>query len=127
MTLTELPGPLRWAVWLLGAEGVATAGLALFFGYQAVAAEPASRGDALALAGFLALAALALLGLAVVGLAHRKPRARAPAIVLQLLAVMFAFVLFNSGLPGLAVPVGLLGILVATLLLAPSTSQALAE
>lgn len=94
--LTALPGPLRTAVWLLAAEAVATAGLAGLLGYQAVAGTPADVGAALSLAGFTAMVAAGLVGLAV-ALARRKARARAPAIVLQLLAVMLAIVLVTGG------------------------------
>lgn len=126
MTLTELPTPLRSAVYLLGAETAGAVAIAVFVGYQGVAAEPTSLADALALAGFVAVIAVALAGLAV-ALTRRKARARAPAIVLQLLAVMFAYVLITAGLAWLGVPVALIGIATATLLLAPSTGEALGE
>lgn len=124
MTVTALPGPLRWAVGLLAAEAVGVAAVAGLLTYQGLAGEPADLGAALSLAGFTALIAAALAGLAV-ALARRKPRARAPAIVLQLLAVMVALALATSGGPGLGLPLAGLAVVVATLLLAPSTSQAL--
>lgn len=122
---TGLPSALRWAVWLLLAEAALAGLVAVLLGYQGVAAEPASLADALALAGFIAVIAAALAGLAV-ALSRRKPRARAPAIVLQLIAVMFGYLLLVSGLPLLGVPLGLLGIAVATLLLTPKAGEALA-
>lgn len=124
MTLTELPGPLRGAVWLLGAEALAAAAVAGLLVYQAVTGEPADVGAALSLAGFTVVVAAGLAGLAV-ALARRKARARAPAIVLQLMAVMLAVVMITGGATGFGLPIGVLGVAVATLLLAPSTSTAL--
>lgn len=124
--LTDLPGPLRWAVWLLTAEAVVATAVAGFLGYQGLAAEPASLVDALALAGYVALLAAGLAGVAV-ALARRKPRARAPAIVLQLLLLMFAYVLATGGSAPLGVPLAVLCIAIVTLLLTPSTNRELAS
>lgn len=124
VTSTELPRPLRWAVWLLVLEAVVAGLVALALGYQAVSARPDNLAGAVAVAGYVALLAAALGGLAA-GLHRRKPRARAPAIVLQLLTVMLAVAFGTSGLLWLAVPVAALGIVVATLLFAPSTHATL--
>jgi hypothetical protein len=124
VTATARPGPLRWAVWLLATEALAAGALAGRLVYQAVAGQPADLGAALSLAGFTALIGAALAGLAV-ALRRRQPRARAPAIVLQLLTVMLATVLITGGAPGLGIPLLLAGVAVATLLLAPSTDSAL--
>lgn len=121
---TELPRPLRWAVWLLILEAVVTAVVALVLGYLAIAAEPDDLTRAMAVAGYVALLAAGLAG-AAAGLHRRKPRARAPAIALQLLAVMLAVMFATSGRPLLALPVALLGMVVVTLLVAPSTHAAL--
>ena len=59
------------------------------------------------------------------GLAKGKARARAPAIVLQLLAVMTAVVITGAGMVWLAIPLALLGVLVASLLLTPAAGGAL--
>jgi hypothetical protein len=123
-TSTQLPGPLRWAVWLLVVEAIAAGLVAVFLVYQGLADEAANLGDAVAVAGFAAVIGAALAGLAF-ALSRRKPRARAPAIVLQLLAVMFAYALLTSGVGWLGLPIGVLGIAVATLLLAPSTTVGL--
>jgi hypothetical protein len=124
VTSTALPSPLRWAAWLLIAEAVAAGLAAAFLVYQGVADESANLGDALAVAGFAAVAAVALAGLAA-ALRRRKARARAPAIVLQLLVVMLAYVLLTQGVVWLGVPLGLVGVAIATLLLAPATTAAL--
>jgi len=122
--MTDLPSPLRWAVWLLVVEGIGAGLAAVFLAYQGFADEAANLADALAVAGFAVVVGAVLGGLAV-ALARRKPRARAPAIVLQLLAVMFAYALVTGGAGWLGLPVGLLGIGVATLLLTPGTTGAL--
>lgn len=121
-----VPPPLRWAVRLLVLEAVIAGGIAIFLGYQGIAHEAASLTDALALTGFVVVIGAALAGLAA-ALHRRKPRARAPAIVLQLLAVMTAVVISGAGLFWLAVPVALLGVVTASLLVTPSSSAALAE
>jgi hypothetical protein len=120
----ELPRSLRWAVWLLLVEAVGAGLVAVFLAYQGFADEAANLGDALAVAGFALVLGAVLAGLAL-ALSRRKPRARAPAIVLQLLAVMFALAVLTSGVGWLGLPIGVLGIAVATLLLAPTTTEAL--
>lgn len=124
MTVTPLPGPLRWAVWLLAVEAAGAALAAGLLGYQGIVGEPADLRAALGVAGFAAVLGAALVGLAV-ALSRRKARARAPAIVLQLLAVMLAYVLVTEGSVGLGIPVAVLGIATATLLLTPSTTATL--
>lgn len=123
-TSTVLPTPLRWAVRLLAVEAVAAGFAAALLLYLAIAGDPGSPGFAFAVAGFAGVVAAAIAGLAA-ALARRKPRAQAPAIVLQLMAVMAASVLLTSGVIWLGVPIGLLGISVATLLLTPSTNTTL--
>jgi hypothetical protein len=123
-TSTGLPDPLRWAVWLLIVEAVAGGLVGIVLLYQGIAGDAADRGNAFALAGFVGVIAAALAGLAF-ALARRKPRARAPAIVLQLLAVMIGIALLTSGAALVGLPIGLLGVVVATFLLTPSTHAAL--
>lgn len=121
----EPPAVLRWAVGLLVVEAVAAGLVAVFLVYQGIVDERANLSDALAVAGFAMVVAAVLAGLAL-ALSRRKPRARAPAIVLQLLAVMFALSTLTAGGSGwIAVPAGALGIAVATLLLTPATTGAL--
>ena len=103
---------------LLILETAAAGVLAAFLVYQALVHEVTNVPDAVALTGFVVLVGAALAGVA-------KARARAPAIVLQLLMVMTAVVIAGAGVVWLAVPLALLGILVATLLLTPATSGAL--
>jgi hypothetical protein len=123
-TSTELPNSLRWAFWLLVVEAVVASLVAGLLAYQGLAGDAADQGNAFALAGFAAVIAAALVGLALL-LARRKPRARAPAIVLQLLAVMIGLALFTSGGGLVGLPIAVLGVTVASLLLAPGTNAAL--
>lgn len=118
------PATLRWAVALLVVEAVTVALLAVFLVYQGIADEAASLGTALSVAGFTLVVAAVLAGLAF-ALWHRKPRARAPAIVLQLLAVMYALTTLTGGAVWPGLPAGVIGIVVATLLLTPATTGAL--
>lgn len=119
-----LPTPLRWAVRLLWTEVAAVAVVVLFLLYQDFTATATRFTDALALTGFVAVTGAVLAGLAV-ALSRRKARARAPAIVLQLIAVMTGYLLITNGQFWLGIPTGLLGVLVTSLLVAPATSQAL--
>jgi hypothetical protein len=119
-----LTGPLRWAVWLLFVEAVGGGLVGLLLLYQGIAGEAADQGNAFALAGFVAVVAAILAGLGL-ALARRKPRARAPAIVLQLLSVMIGLALLTSGGGLVGIPIAVLGVVVATLLLTPSTHTAL--
>lgn len=124
-TSVDLPRPLRWAVWLLVGEAVVAGLVAVFLAYEGFAGAASNLGDALAVAGFLLVVGAVLAGLAL-ALARRKPRARAPAIVLQLLAVMSAVGTFNTGgAVWLGLLLGVLGVATATLLLAPGTTGAL--
>ena len=121
-----LPTPLRWAIRLLWVEVAALAATVLFLLYQDVAGAAASLSDALAVTGFVAVTGAALAGLTV-ALSRRKARARAPVIVLQLIAVMTGYLLITSGHVWLGVPVGALGVAVTSLLVAPATSEALEQ
>jgi drug/metabolite transporter (DMT)-like permease len=111
-------------VWLLIVEAVAAGLVGVLLVYQGIAGEAADRGNAFALAGFAAVLAAALAGLGL-ALSRRKPRARAPAIVLQLLSVMIGLALATSGLGLAGLPVAVIGVTTATFLLTPSTHEAL--
>lgn len=124
VTDQQNPASLRWAIRLLAVEATAVGVIALVLGYRGIVAEPTSVGDAMAVAGFVAVVAAALAGLSV-ALARRKPRARAPAIVLQLIAVMTGYLMIGAGQLWLGAPIGVLGVAVTTLLVAPATSAVL--
>lgn len=123
-TPVTLPATLRWAVRLLWVEVAAVATAVLYLLYQDLTGTATDLTDALALTGFVAVGGAALAGLAV-ALARRKARARAPAIVLQLIAVMTGYLMIGAGQLWLGAPIGVLGVAVTTLLVAPATSAVL--
>jgi drug/metabolite transporter (DMT)-like permease len=110
---------------MLAGEAVVVAGGTGLLVYEGFTAEVTSLVDALALAGFTALIAAVLAWLAF-ALSRRKPRARAPAIVLQLFGVVVAYFLVTAGLGWFSLPVAAAALSVITLLLTPATSAALA-
>ncbi len=120
-----LPTTLRWAVRLLWLESAAVAVLAAALVVQTVTAEAASLVDALAFVVFVLLLAAATGGLAV-ALSHRRPRARAPALALQLVGGVAASYYLAAGLIWLLPAVVAVCLAVITLLLTPSASSALA-
>lgn len=118
------PGPLRWAVWLLRAEGVGLALLTLFLIYEIFTATATDLLSALIVTGFAAAGAAVLWALAV-ALDRRRPAARAPAIVLQLMLLPIGYYMIQGGLGWLGVPLMLLGLLVCGLLISAATNRAL--
>lgn len=126
-----LPGTLRWAVWLLRAEAVALGGLVVAFLGLIIFSRSAESEDsqvtdltaAILVSAFAAAAAVALwlLGTA---LANRRVRARAPAIVLQLMLLPIGYYMATGGLGWLGIPLIALGLLVAGLLVSPPTTRA---
>lgn len=120
----QLPGPLRTVVWLLRAEAVALALLALFLVYETLTATAMSLVNALLVTAFAVAGALVLWVLAV-GLGRRRSAARAPAMVLHLLLLPIGYYMLQGGLGWLGSPLILLGLLVCGLLLSPETNRAL--
>lgn len=126
-----LPGTLRWAVWLLRAEAVALGVLVVAFLGLIIFSRSAESEDsqvtdltaAILVSAFAAAAAVALwlLGTA---LANRRVRARAPAIVLQLMLLPIGYYMTTGGLGWLGIPLIALGLLVAGLLVSPPTTRA---
>jgi hypothetical protein len=121
-----LPPTLRWAVRLLAVEAAGVGLLAAFLLYRDLSGGATDLRGALGVTAYATLTAAALAGLAV-ALSRRKARGRAPAIVLQLLAIALASFMIQGGLAWLGVPVTLLGLLVAVLLLVPATTAALSQ
>jgi hypothetical protein len=120
----EVPAPLKWAARLLVAEAVAVVVTVAGLAFQWLREAPA---DPLGTVGVILYAAIMAAALAGVGLAllRRKPRARAPAVVLQLVGVVVAYYLVMEGLLVLSLAVAALALLVITLLMLPSTTEAL--
>lgn len=119
-----LPGPLRWAVWLLRAEAVGVGLVAAFLVYEDITA---SATDLIAAILVTALAAAAAIALWLLGaaLAARRAHARAPAIVLQLMLLPIGYYMALGGLAWLGVPLIAVGLLVCGLLVSPPTTRAL--
>ncbi|WP_422771616.1 hypothetical protein ACN28C_00260 [Plantactinospora sp. WMMC1484] len=118
------PGPLRWAVWLLRAEGVGLALLTLFLLFELFTATATDLLSAVLVTAFAAggAAALWLIGTA---LSRRRPAARAPAIVLQLMLLPIGYFMIQGGLAWLGGPLIVLGLLVVGLLISTATNRAL--
>jgi len=119
-----LPAPLRGAVWLLTAEAAALAAVTLFLIYEDFTAPAHDLVSALLITVFSAGGTL-LLALLARALGRRRVRARAPAIVLQLMLLPIGYYMILGGLAWLGVPLIALGVVVCALLLAPSTNRAL--
>lgn len=118
-----LPGSLRWAVWLLRAEGIALGLLTLFLVY-ATLRETASLVGGLFVTVF-ALAGAATLWALAVALSRRRAVARAAAVVLQFMLVPIGYYMIQGGLAWLGVPLIVLGLGVCGLLLSGPTNRAL--
>lgn len=119
-----LPGPLRWAVWLLVGEALGVALIAAFLVYEDLTATATNLLVAVFVTGFAALVAIAFFALAR-ALARRRPGARGPAIVLQLMLLPIGFFMVQGGLGWVGIPLIALGLLVCTLLVSPPTTKAL--
>lgn len=121
---TALPTSLRWATRLLLAEAAA---VVVVVAYLAYAFLSAAGADLVGTLGVIGYAAMMTVGLAVVAMAltRRKPRARAPALVLQLLGVVVAYYLATAGMWWLSLVVAVIALVVITLLLVPATTTAL--
>jgi hypothetical protein len=119
-----VPAPLRWAVWLLAGEAVALGLLAAYLVYQDLTATVTDLASALTVTGFTVAGAVGLWALAV-ALWRRRPAARGPAIVLQLMLLPIGYYMTQGGLAWLGVPLLALGLLVSGLLVSPSTNRAL--
>ena len=127
MTTTgPLPRPLRWAARLLAAEAVVVAVVVAVLAYLWLGEAGADPTGTVGVIVYAAVMVAALAGVAA-ALARCKPRARAPAIVLQLLGVVVAYYLATSGLLWVSFLVAAVALLVITLLLVPATTAALAS
>lgn len=109
---------------LLDAEAVALGLLTAFLVYQDLTAAAADVVSALLVTGFAAATAVVLWALAA-ALGRRRPGARAPAIVLQLMLVPVGYFMIQAGLAWLGIPLIVLGLLVCGLLVSSPTTRAL--
>ncbi|WP_246278569.1 hypothetical protein [Phytohabitans rumicis] len=121
---SELPGPLRWAVWLLIGEAAAVALVAAYLVYEDLTGTANDIVVAIFVTGFAAAGA-ALLFVLARALARRRSGARGPAIVLQLMLLPIGYFMIQGGLAWLGAPIIVLAVLVGVLLVTPSSTKAL--
>lgn len=119
-----VPGPLRWAVWLLRGEATGLGLLAAYLIYADLTADANDLVNALFVTAFTAGGALVLWLLAG-ALVRRRAAARAPAIVLQLMLLPVGYYMIQGGLAWLGIPLMALGVLVIGLLVCAPTTRAL--
>jgi hypothetical protein len=120
----DRPATLRWAIWLLLGEAVALGLLTVYLLYEDLTATANDLTSALLITAFAAFGTVVLVLLAR-ALANRRPGARAPAIVLQLMLLPVGYYMIGGGLAWLGVPLMALGIVVCVLLVSPPTTRAL--
>jgi hypothetical protein len=122
--LDGLPSTLRWAIWLLFAEGAGLVALAVFLVVVAFTGTSQSATSAVALVIFTLLMAVFLAGLGY-ALTRRRRWARGPALVLQLLLLPIGYSNVTSGIKALGIVMIVIGLAGCATLLAPATSAAL--
>jgi hypothetical protein len=119
-----LPAPLVWAVRLLYAEAVGVAGVAAYLGYEDVTGTATDLAAAIVVTLSTVALAVVLGGLAY-ALSRCRPWARGPVVVLQLILVPIGYYLATGGWVWIGIPVALVGLVVAGLLVTPSSTKAL--
>jgi peptidoglycan/LPS O-acetylase OafA/YrhL len=119
-----LPAPLGWAIRLLYAEAAAVAVVTGYLVYEDVTGT-ATDVRAAILVTLYALALAAALGGLAYALSRRRPWARGPVVAIQLLLVPVGYYLATGGQPWYGIPIALVGLVVAGLLVAPSSTKAL--
>jgi hypothetical protein len=92
--------------------------------YEDITGDATDMRDAIIVTLFAVAIAGALAGLAY-ALSRCQPWARGPVVALALIQMPIGYYLATGGYPWLGVPVILLGLLVAGLLLTPSSTKAL--
>jgi uncharacterized membrane protein len=118
------PASLAWAVRLLLLEGAGLAALTAYLVIRLLTTENVQVGVAVALIVRAALAAAAVVVVART-LARRRPGARGPAIMVQLLVIASGGFLLQTGPGWLGVLLMALGLAVGLLIVLPSSTRAL--
>jgi hypothetical protein len=119
-----LPVPLAWAVRLLSAEAVVVAGVAAYLAYEDITGTVTDMVAAVVVT-LCALALAVVLGGLAYALSRRRPWARGPVVTLQLFLVPIGYYLATGGWAWIGILVGLAGLVVAGLLVTPSSTKAL--
>jgi hypothetical protein len=120
----ETPATLVWAVRLLVAEAAALVVLTAYLLVLDFTADTASLAVAVALTGFTAVGAAAVL-LVARALARRSSHARGPAIVVQLFLIAAGGFVLQTGTAWIGALMMIVGIGVGTLCVLPPTTRAL--
>ena len=120
----DSPATLVWAVRLLFAEAVALVALAAYLLILGLTSEVTSVVVAVALTGFVVLAAVAVVFVAR-ALGRRSSHARGPAIVVQLFAIASGGFLLQTGTAWVGALLMAFGIGVGLLCVVPPTTRAL--
>ncbi len=119
-----LPAPLGWAVRLLYAEAAAAGVGTGYLLYEDITST-ATDVRAAILVTLYALALAGALGGLAYALSRRRPWARGPVVAIQLLFLPVGYYLATGGQPWLGIPIALVGLVVAGLLVTPSSTKAL--
>jgi hypothetical protein len=120
-----LPGPLRVAVVLVLVESAALVFAAVYLVYATAVGNPNDVWRALVGAA-IALVGAAGLAFGARALAHLRPAARSPIVVLQLLALPVGYSLgFQAGRIGYGGPIMAVALVVLFLLFTPPAREAL--
>jgi hypothetical protein len=118
------PVTLKWAVWLLALETVAVAAATGYLLYENLAGAAQNRGLATFMTWYTGAYAVGF-GLATWGLVRRSRWARTPALVLNLFGLPIGYYMIEAGLWWLGLLVIGYSLLVAWLLVAAPTREAL--
>jgi hypothetical protein len=123
---TDSPAPasLVWAVRLLLLQAAGLAALAAYLVIRLLTAERTLIGVAVALIVMVALAAAAVVVVAR-SLGRRRPGARGPAVVVQLMVIAAGGFLLQTGPAWAGLLLIALGLLVGLLIVLPSSTRAL--
>jgi hypothetical protein len=120
-----VPASIRLAAGLVMVEAGALLGAAVILTVLAFVHSTTRLWAAIAIVGFVLLAA-AVLGLCARGLLRLRPSARSPIVLAQVLALPVSFSLgFQGGRLAIALPILLVAIAVLVLLFAPSARTSL--
>jgi hypothetical protein len=114
-----VPLPLRAAIGLVALEALGLLALAALLAVKTIGDHPDDVGRAL-LGAAMALAGALALGLCARGLAHGRPAARTPVVVIQLLAIPVSYSLgFQAHRLGYGGPIFVVALAVLYLLFTP--------
>jgi hypothetical protein len=122
---STLPGQLRVAIALIGLEALGLLSLAVVLLIKTITGHPHSLPAAL-LGVAMTLFGAAVLVLCARGLAALSPSARAPVVVIELIALPVSYTLaFQAGLVGYGAPILVIALAVLYLVFAPPVREVL--